>query len=323
MKKIDAHCHLRHREYGQELKKRGWEPAPVKPTMEENEIYLGTLLKEMDELDIERQVLTCQTFSSASLGDSEFNRYWIQAGNDYLAEVCRQYPDRFSGFYGVPLRNVRYAVEELQRVTRLPGMAGVVLCSHIGEITLDSAELTPFYEEVDRLGLTIFIHPELPIGIEQTPGYEKWADLYRFIGFLFDTTMAVTRMAYAGILERYKNIHIIASHLCGMLPFVCPSVDILWEKMVKTGVETCPQKPTNYFKKIYVDTGRPLNAATLQCTISVFGEDHILFGTDLPNWRIGEIDAPRRIIDFIEEVGIAEAARQDIFYRNARKLLKL
>lgn len=41
----------------------------------------------MDTLEIERQVLACPTFSTAVPEHDEFNRYWIQAGNDYLADA--------------------------------------------------------------------------------------------------------------------------------------------------------------------------------------------------------------------------------------------
>ena len=309
--------------YEKALLKLGHEVGHAWLTIEETESYLQSIITDMDGLDIEHQVLACPTFSAAGFADDEFNRYWIQAGNDFLAEVCHMHPDRFSGFFGVPLRNVSDAVDELKRIARSQGMVGLIVGSHIGEVALDSPELQPFYEEADKLGLTILVHPELPAGIELTPGYQKLNDLYKFIGFLFDTTMAVIRLAYAGIFERYKNLNLIASHLGGMLSFVSPSVDIMWEKMVKEGADKCLKQPSEYFKRLYADTGRPLNTATLQCALSLFGEDHILFGTDLPNWRIEEIDASRRIVSAIEAMELSTVTKEKIFYGNAKKLLKL
>jgi len=325
MKKIDTHCCLRYREYQEELERRGWAAEAARPTIGETgsrdwEEYIEAVIADMDKLDIERQVMTC--CSTFHFGDDEFNLYWAQAANDFLAEVCRKYPDRFSGFISVPLGNVSHAIDELQRAMKAQGMVGVLLDSHLGGKMLDSPELMPFYEEANKLGLTIFIHPVLPVGFENIPQYQQFRPtIYRFIGFLFDTTMAVSRMAYQGIFERYENLNFIVSHLGGMLPFVYPSVDIMWEKMVREGVETSPKPPSEYFKRFYADTARPLTAATLQCALALYGEDHILFGSDMPHWM--EDQAPRRIISKIEALDLPVPTKEKIFSGNAKRLLKL
>jgi len=203
-------------------------------------------------------------------------------------------------------------------------MVGVVLGSHIGERMLDFSELMPFYEELSNRGTTIFIHPQLPLGFDKVPEYQRWqwANLYQFIGFLFDTTMALSRMAYVGIFEKYENINLIASHLGGLLPFVCPSIDIMWEEMARDGKEIPPKLPSEYFKRFYADTGRPLKRANLECALALFGEDHILFGSDMPNWTEG-FDAPRRIISAIETIDLPVQTEEKIFYGNAKRLLKI
>jgi aminocarboxymuconate-semialdehyde decarboxylase len=276
----------------------------------------------MDKLDIERQVLTTGPFFfSSHYGDDEFNLHWAQATNDFLAGVCREYPNRFSGFVTVPLLNVKHAIDELKRAMNAHGMVGVVLASNIGGQMLDSPEFMPFYEEVNKRKLTILIHPNLPIGFDKITEYQQLFDLYGFIGFLFDTTMAVARMAYKGIFERYNNIILIAPHLGGMLPYVYPSIDIMWERRTRNRMEASPKPPSEYFKRFYTDTARPLNAATLQCAIALFGEDHILFGSDIP--RVMDLDAPGRIISTIEGIGLTAQTEEKIFHTNAKRLFKL
>lgn len=327
MKKIDSHCHLTHKEYREELKKRGWVSSvgPLPPTEETQSRnwreYAEARIANMDKLDIERQVLICPISYTS---DDEFNHYWAQANNDFLARVCRKYPDRFSGFATVPLQNVSHAIDELKRGIKSPGMVGVVLGSHVGEKMLDFPELMPFYEESNKMGLTIFIHPQLPLGFDKVPEYQRrqWANLYQFIGFLFDTTMAVSRMAFMGIFERYENINLIVSHLGGVLPFVCHSIDIMREEMIRDGKETPPKPPSEYFKRFYADTGRPLKRATLECALALFGEDHILFGSDMPSWTEG-FDAPRRIIAAIEALDLPVQTEERIFYGNAKRLFKM
>jgi len=249
VQKIDTHAHIMYKEYQDELIKRGWWSKDAPPLIEDEteadwKAYAEAQIAEMDKLDIERQVLTCPTFSACNLADDEFNLHWAQASNNYLAEICRN------------------------------------------------------------------------------PGYERFANLYKFISFLFDTTMAVTRMAYRGIFEKYEKINLIASHLSGMLPFVYPSIDIMWEMMKRDGQETPPQKPSEYFKRFYVDTARPLTEATLHCALGLFGDEHVLFGSDIPNW-MEEFQAPRRITSAIEGMGLPAETEENIFYRNAKNLFKL
>jgi len=324
VKKIDTHGHIGFSKYNEEIRKRGWAEHLDKPgeqTMGWEE-YVQNQIAHMDKLDIERQVISTGFHTTSHLGDAEFNRYWVQAINDFLAEVCRKYPDRFSAFIDVPLHNVNYAIEEIKRATKAPGIVGITVGSRTADKMLDSPELMPFYEEADKLGLTIFIHPMLPLGFDTIPEYQEFSGLYKFIGFLFNSTMTVTKMVYRGIFEKYQNINLIASHWGGMLPFVHPSIDIQWEQMSIRNMDVPPKQPREYFKKFYVDTARPPTAATLQCAMALFGEDHILFGSDIPNW-LGEPNAPKRIISTIEGSGLDTQTEENIFYNNAKMLFNL
>ena len=327
MKKIDTHCHIHFEEYKKELQKRGWIREGLGPPIPEAaslgiEKYADHIITIMDHLDIERQVLSCP-FYYTTQGDDKFHLYWVQAINDFVAEFCSKYPDRFSGFFNLPLNNINHTIDEIHRASKAQGMVGIFLCTHNGEQMLDSPELIPFYEEVNKLGLTLFIHPVLPYAIEQTPGYKEFDRLYRFIGFLFETTIAVTRMVLKGIFEKFEKMNVIASHYGGMIPFVIPSIDILWDKMSTIRKGTPSKSPSEYFKNIYVDTARPLKKTTLQCTIDLVGEDHILFGSDIPNWMERTSNSPKRIVSAIEGMGLSAQTEEKIFYGNAKRILKL
>ncbi len=327
MQKIDTHCHLHNPEYHKELKQRGWTGNRVirvdsrEAASRDWKEYADARIASMDRLEIARQVAT-SSFSILSQADNAFHREWAQANNDFLANICRRNPDRFSAFAGVPLPDVTASISELRRVAALPGIVGIQLHTHIGKTMLDDPELLPFYQEMDKLGLTLFIHPTLPLGYDEIPQYRRWASLYQFIGYLFDTTMTFTRLTYAGILEKCPRINMIASHMGGMLPFVYHSIDIMREEMALDGKDVPPRQPGEYFKRLYADTARPLKAATLQCALALFGEDHILFGSDMPFWTEG-FDAPKRIITEIEAMDLPVATEDKIFYNNAQRLFKL
>lgn len=99
-------------------------------------------------------------------------------------------------------------------------------------------------------------------------------------GFMYDTTIALARMAIDGFFERYPDIKLIASHGGGYIPFVNGRVDMFF------GVETLakfdiPKLPSDYFSQLYYDA-IVYDPTALQLVIDIAGPKKVLFGTDLP-----------------------------------------
>jgi aminocarboxymuconate-semialdehyde decarboxylase len=73
----------------------------------------------------------------------------------------------------------------------------------------------------------------------------------------------------------------------------------------------------------YADTALNGNPSAMRCGLEFFGEDHVLFGTDLPyDVEQGDVSV-RQTIDAIEKMGVSEAVKQKIYEGNARRLLHL
>ena len=106
-------------------------------------------------------------------------------------------------------------------------------------------------------------------------------DLSCSVGFMFDTTLALTRMIFDGFFDRYPNLKLIASHGGGALPYLVgrfekgDEVELPQRRKMKA-------KPTDYLHHIYYDciTYDPRALAYL---ISIVGADRIMFGTDWPH----------------------------------------
>lgn len=315
MKKIDMHCHFYPKEYVEEINKRKLLKVLRLPIWESAEDRIA----EMDKFDIERQVLSPST-PFVYFEDDEVNLYLAQVNNDSLADICRKHPDRFSGFINIPLGNVKHAIDELNRMIKSPGILGIGLGSHINGKPLTSLEFIPFFEEVNRLGIPIVIHPNHPLGIEEVREYTHF---YRSVGFLWDTTMAVGRMALSGIFERFQNIDWVLSHLGGALPFVYTSMDICQKRDTsKWGIskDDMPSKPlSEYFAKLYVDAARRLTAPILACAINLYSEEHVMFGSDIPYaYDVVSINIP-----IVEGLNLPSQSKKKFFYENAKRLLNL
>lgn len=246
--------------------------------------------------------------------DDQFSLHLAQMTNDFLADVCRQRPDRFYGLASVPLTNVALAIEELHRIMVKPGIVGLSLGTNINGKPLDSEELYPFYEEIDRLGWPLYLHPSVPIRMLQIEEYV----LGPMVGFPFETTLAAARLAYSGTLERFPNMKIVLCHLGGAIPFIMARLDYGFNKHPACRAKIS-RPPSYYLKRMYYDTAICYTSGQLMCTIEAVGEDQILLGTDLPltNGRIGPCLA------LLASANLSDQVREKIYEGNARRLINL
>ena len=82
--------------------------------------------------------------------------------------------------------------------------------------------------------------------------------------------------------------------------------------------------PVDYLRMFYADTALDGNSNySMECGLGFFGEDHVLFGTDMPyDVENGGVSI-RETINGIERMAIGEGARKKIYEGNARRLLHL
>src|SRR3954471_3272867 len=109
-------------------------------------------VKMMDTAGIDAAWLTSAQGMCADLETSRFvNRKAKQAEKDY--------PGRFIGAaHAHPLGGAE-AVKELNRCKHELGFEGVVIPSETVGLFLDNPQFEPFWTEVARLGMFVFVHP--------------------------------------------------------------------------------------------------------------------------------------------------------------------
>jgi aminocarboxymuconate-semialdehyde decarboxylase len=269
-------------------------------------------IADMDRIGIDIQVLTLTT-PNVYFSTRKRNLTLAKMSNDFFAELCQKYPQRFIAFASVPLGHPEDAIEELHRAVKDLRMKGVVLGSNIDGKHLHSKEFWPFYEEVNRLNLPIFIHPMVPIHPETMAEFP----LVPLIGFLMDTTQSVAKMVYSGLFEKYPNLTLILPHLGGTLPFIFERLD----NGYRSYVECQPyikKFPSEYLKRFYYDTVSFYRPA-LMCTYDAVGADHMVLGSDYPH-VIGDIS---KSVSSIEALDISQEEKEKILGENGKKILKL
>jgi aminocarboxymuconate-semialdehyde decarboxylase len=236
--------------------------------------------------------------------------------NDEIYEVIKKYPDHFIGIASVPLQDVGLAIQELERSVHHLGFRGVVIGTNINGIDLDADELFPFYQKVEDLGIPIFVHPFSP-----KQGKERFFQyhLEPILGFMFENSVAISKVILGGVMERYPKLKLCFAHLGGGMPYLIGRVDKGATVYPETNLKIS-RPPSFYLRKVYLDTAYFYGPA-LHCALSTMPEEHFVFGTDFP-FLIG--DSPEKAVLHIQQDPlIADAFKHRLFSENPAKLLEV
>jgi aminocarboxymuconate-semialdehyde decarboxylase len=231
--------------------------------------------------------------------------------NDAYAKVQADHPRRFMTFASIPMDAPDAALRELERALDTLKMNGVVLLSNLRGRALTAPVYRPFFAEANRRKLAILLHPMLPANADQFREYV----LGPIVGFPFDTTLAVARMCYDGLLKDFPDIRWIVCHAGGALPWLMERMDNGYRDFAETKAKI-DELPSVYLKRLYYDTVT-FSPHTLGLLRDVFGAERMLMGSDYPH-LLGSID---RAIPTIENLQIPAVEKDRILGGTALAVL--
>ncbi len=263
--------------------------------------------------------------------DSEKTVELAKMANDEMAELVLKYRDRFVAAIALlPMNNIDATVKEIDRTINELGFRGIYVHSNINGKPLDSLEFLPIYEKMAKYNLPIYIHPWRGDNIAEYPNEERSKYMIASVfGWPYETTAAMTRLVFGGILEKYPNLKVVTHHCGGMVPYYAQRIfqhygqqsmsargRVVFRELSKT--------PLEYYRMFYNDTAIHGNPSALMCAYDLCGADHIVFGADMP---LGDhyfgVRSYRQTIDAIEAMDITDEEKKKIFCDNARSLLRL
>ena len=233
--------------------------------------------------------------------------------NDEIARAVEKYPDRFIGLATLPLSDIDMAIEEAKRAIKDLGLKGIIMGTNINGETLDSPRLRPVFEVISSLKVPILLHPATPLCVEYMSEYR----LAPMVGFPFETTMAVARLIFSGILSRLDTLSIIAVHGGGAIPYLAGRMEICYKAYPECR-EHINDQPMKYLTMIYYDTVL-YSLPALKCLYETVGSRRMLFGSDYPH-VIGD---PLWVKKTINELKASDEEKQAILRENASKLFNV
>jgi uncharacterized protein len=325
--KIDAYAHIVPPKYREALYK-------VAPKMHDQQILFSPPLYDldrrfriMDKYEPLRQVLTLGRIPVEHVAGPAKAADLAKRANDEMAELIVKYPDRFvAALATLAMNNMNAALKEADRAIKELKFKGVYLHTPVDEKPLDAPEFLPLYEKMAGYDLPIVIHPMRKV---DHPDYltEKVSryNMFSLFGWPYDTTSAMARLVFSGIMEKYPNLKIVTHHLGGMVPFYAERIR-QFTQVMRIGEEKpfLKKDAIDYFKMFYADTAIYGNPTALKCGHEFFGPDHVLFGIDFPLGDTEHGDRNyRQTINAIEQMDITEEERKKIYEDNARKLMRL
>ena len=268
----------------------------------------------MDAVGVRMQLLSYTCPNCYWAGPDVVERL-VRTMNDHLVEVCQAWPDRFRGLASVPLQDPELALGELERVAGQPGIVGLIILANVNEKPLDSPELEPFWAELNTRRMPVLLHPTVPPGIDSM-GMDQFG-LVPSVGFMIDTTLAVSRMVFAGVFERYPDWPLIVSHAGATLPFIAARLDQC-HRYIPDARTRIDRPPTDYLERLYYDTVCYDDQA-LRLVLELAGPDRLLYGSDYPH-NIGDMQG---CADRVEALPLEEADLEKIRSENARRIFGL
>ncbi|HMJ26695.1 MAG TPA: amidohydrolase family protein [Pyrinomonadaceae bacterium] len=288
------------------IKYRGARFFGVTPPMTD----VARRLEDMDRVGIDVEVVSLST-PNVFFTNAEHQPEIARMTNDAYAELIARHPARFKGFASIPMDAPDAALNELHRAIHELKLNGVILLSNIGGKPLTSPEYRPFFAEANRMKLCILLHPMLPANTEPFREYV----LGPIVGFMFDTTLAVARMCFDGMLREFPDIRWIVGHLGGAVPYLMERMDNGWRDFPECR-EKIDELPSVYLKRLYYDTVN-FNPHMLMMVREMIGADRMVLGSDYPH-LLGSIE---RAVSSIESLDISDDERQKIFEGTAMSIL--
>ena len=319
VKTVDVHCHVSvpevtdllkgtkiERRLGAGLAQGGYDDAGLTPAR----------IQTMDEMGIDVQAVSINSFWYSA--DRELATKLIDLQNQKLSELCATHPDRFVAFASVALQFPELAAQQLEVAMKKYGLRGVGIGGSCEGKELSSPEFDPFWAKAEELQALIFIHPQdsaNATGIRDR--VQGNGVLNNVIGNPLETTMCLSHLILEGTLDKFPNLKICAAHGGGFLPSYDGHIDQGCRVFPKQCNKTIKMKPSEYLKKIYVDT-IVFNQEALRHLIAVVGAGQIGLGTDYPfPWDFAPVDY------VMSQPALSDADRIAILGGTMSKLLKI
>ena len=308
MKKIDIHSHYFPKAYVDVLKKHGIYTLDGVPKPEWDE---DTLFKYMDELDIERSVISLSS-PHFYFGDAKETMDVARACNEYGADLKKRYPGKISIMASLPLPEMTASIEEIRYCKEQLGLNGIALQTHYQGIYLGSKILDPVMEALNKYNSVVVLHPTVPSAVPEGVNEKLPAAIMEYF---FDTTRAVTNMIVNETFHKYPGIRFVIPHAGAFLTVLSDRLATLGSVLkLNDNLDV-----EGNLRNLYYDMAGISMPKQYELLQKITDDSHILYGSDAP---FTSLQLCKKLEESMEN-GLKKELKDKIYYRNTKELLKL
>ncbi|WP_020667130.1 amidohydrolase family protein [Amycolatopsis nigrescens] len=257
----------------------------------------------------------------------------LDAFHEWVAETVRSHRDNLRGYVYV---NPFAEDGSLAGAAKLLGreeFVGLIVNTSVRGEYLGSPRAEEFFAMAEETGSPVLLHPPAePVGAAAMNGH---LGLVEHVARPCDITCGVASILFAGWLDKFPRLKLIAANAGGALSLLREKLDLAQQR-ARGGPPPGAGGPprggppaggppaeavapmSGQLSRIYVDTATPSRLA-LSAAATVFGPERLLFGTDSP-----PLTAPLHTgLDLVEELAVSAEQRELIRSGTARELFGL
>lgn len=233
---------------------------------------------------VQGEVLYGVLGAAMRLQDDEASVELLRIYNEWLADFCEPYPERFAGIACIVGHSVDDAISEVRRVAQRGILRGVeVSCTHDLKPLFDPSWWS-LWQEIETAGLPLHFHT---IGPRMDYDYSSMEPLQRrqafavhITGFQLAMAKVIMEIIYGGVLEAFPNLKVVIGESgIGWIPYILEHMDLEWQDQF--GDLTLTMKPSDYWRRQCFATYQsdPIGLRLLD----IIGEANVMWGSDFPH----------------------------------------
>jgi aminocarboxymuconate-semialdehyde decarboxylase len=270
----------------------------------------------MDQMGIDVHVISVHPSQFLYFLEPDLSARIVQMQNEKIAALVAAHKDRFVGFGNISLQQPDLAVQQLDYAVRQLDMRGFIVGANVNGGELSTPKLDPFWKKIEELQTVVMIHPQ---GFDDLGKRLDGAGaLGNNIGFLLDTTIALSHLIFEGVLDRFPGVKIIGAHGGGFLAADIGRFDNC--NTLQAPCQRMKRKPSEYLRgpQLYFDS-LVYSPQNLRNVVTAAGASQVVIGTDFGF----PIASTTPVDTVLQTPGLSVDEQRMILGGNAERLLKL
>lgn len=233
--------------------------------------------------------------------------------NEEFASLEQRTLSRVVGLGVLPNDTVDAAVAGVDQIAADPRLRGLVSGPRICGCSFDDEALEPVWESLARTGTPVLVHPSDGVALDALGGFGHTLPIA--LGFPFETTVALTRLVLAGVLQRHPGLTVVAAHGGGTLPFLAGRLDAAWRSDPEAR-RRLQVPPSTQVALLHTDA-LVYHPRAVRAVVDLVGP-RVMFGTDHP-FSVADPDANLTAI----RTALDERAQDSVLSGHAISLFRL